>query len=198
MIIGLTGGSGCGKSCGARVFTKAGFVVFDFDKISREVCAPGSDCLEEIKTYFGNEIILPDGSLNRQALGAIVFADQKLLEILTKITHKYILKETDRLIEMHKGKNLLFDAPLLFESGLDKKCDYVVSILASKELRLERICERDGLDKALALARIQSQPDDDFYLEKSDLCIFNNEDLPSLEQKLSEFLRSITDESSSI
>lgn len=194
MIIGLTGGSGCGKSCGARIFAKAGFVVLDFDKISREVCAPGSDCLEEIKIYFGNEIILPDGSLNRQALGAIVFSDEKLLSILTKITHKYILKETDRLIEVHKGKNLLFDAPLLFEAGLDQKCDYVVSILASKEFRLERICERDGLDKALALARIQSQPDDDFYIAKSDLCLYNNEDLPSLEQKLREFLAQLLKE----
>ena len=99
MIIGLTGGSGCGKSCGARVFAKAGFVVLDFDKIAREVCSAGSECLEEIKIHFGNEIILPDGSLNRQALGAIVFADEKLLSILTKITHKYILKETDALIE---------------------------------------------------------------------------------------------------
>ena len=194
MIIGLTGGSGCGKSCGARVFSQAGFVVLDFDKIARDVCSAGSECLEEIKIHFGNEIILPDGSLNRQALGAIVFADEKLLSILTKITHKYILKETDALIKEHKGKNLLFDAPLLFEAGLDQKCDYVVSILASKELRLARICERDGLDKAHALARIQSQPDDDFYLEKSDLCLFNNDDLPSLEQKLREFLKQLLKE----
>ena len=191
MIIGLTGGSGCGKSCASRVFSNAGFVVVDFDKIAREVCAAGSDCLEEIKNQFGAQIIMPDGSLNRQALGEIVFADEKLLSILTQITHKYILKQTAALIEEHKGENLLFDAPLLFEAGLDQKCDYVVSILASKDNRIERICKRDGLDKAHALARIQSQPDDDFYLEKSDLCLFNNDDLPSLEQKLKEYLKQL-------
>lgn len=192
MIIGLTGGSGSGKSCAASYFNKNGFLILDFDRISREVTMPGSDCVYEIAQAFGNHLISDDGVLNRRALGEIVFADQKKLEILNSITHKYILKKADSIAEANKDRNMVFDAPLLFEAGLNKKCDYIISTLADPQLRIKRICQRDGISCETAKNRISRQPTDEFYLERSDLCVYNNEDILQLEDKLHQFLRSIS------
>lgn len=191
MIIGLTGGSGTGKSSAARFFEKEGFVIVDFDRISREVTAKGSECLKELEENFGSIIIDADGNLNRKALGEIVFADEEKLALLNRIEHKYILKKSDEIERENEGKNLVFDAPLLFEAGLEKKCDYVVSILAEREKRISRICKRDSLTRESAQKRINSQPSDNFYEEKSDFCVYNNESAQKLEFQICKILRSI-------
>lgn len=198
MIIGLTGGSGSGKSCAAGYFEKKGFLILDFDQISRDVAMPGSDCVKEIEKVFGSNLTSDSGELNRRALGEIVFADEKKLEILNKITHKYILKKADSIIEENQDRDMIFDAPLLFQAGLDKKCDYVISILADRHLRIRRICQRDAISPETAQNRLSRQPSDEFYLAKSDLCVYNNNGIPQLEKELHQFLRSITDESDSI
>ena len=102
MIIGLTGGSGCGKSSASRFFEEKGFVIIDFDALSKKVSTKGSKCLDEIRQVFGDDVFAPDGTLMRRTLGDIVFSDKKKLSILTSITHKYILKECDILLEEDK------------------------------------------------------------------------------------------------
>jgi len=162
MIIGLTGGTGVGKSKASQFFSKWGFEVIDYDKITYEIYTPESQCMKEIKSEFGNKILNKDQSLNRKALGDIVFADKDALKKLNNIVYKYILAYTKDKIDNSNGKKLLLDAPTLFEAALNEKCDFVVGIIADKELRLKRIMERDGIDEKTALNRINSQKDDDF------------------------------------
>lgn len=194
MIIGLTGGSGTGKSYASEIFEKNGFTVIDFDRVSRDVCDKGSTCLSEITEVFGKEILNPDFSLNRKKLGEIVFADKEKLEILTRITHKHILIETNRIMDEKKDKNLLFDAPLLFEAELDKKCDYVISVLADREKRIDRISKRDSLSLENAENRVSSQPEDDFYISKSDFFVYNNSTEEEFKNQIFQILRSIINE----
>ncbi len=198
MIIGLTGGSGCGKSLASQFFEEKGFVIIDFDALSREVTSGGSECLDEIRKEFGDDVIAPDGTLMRRKLGDIVFSDQKKLSTLNSITHKYILAEANKLVEENKYKNIIFDAPLLFEAGLHDKCDYTIAICAEKDVRINRIANRDNISTESAKKRIESQKDDSFYIEKSNFSVRNDKDDKNLfYNKLSTVLRSIIDESSS-
>lgn len=188
MIIGLTGQSGSGKSFAAKFFEQNGFVIIDFDKLSREVTGAGSPCLSEIEKEFGVGVICENGSLNRRALGEIVFADSQRLATLNSITHKYILKEAEALVKKYKGSNIVFDAPLLFQANLHEKCDYCLSILADEKIKIARIMARDGISKMTAANRLASQPDDEFFLKKSDKCIYNNADASAFEKELSDVL----------
>lgn len=197
MIIGLTGGSGVGKSCASEVFEAEGFLIIDFDKISRDVTSAGSECLAELTQFFGDSILNADQSLNRRLLGEIVFSDKEKLSALNRITHKHILKKSDEITNANKDKNIIFDAPLLFEAGLEKKCDYVVSVLADIQNRIERICRRDSISEDIARNRIRSQHDDDYYINKSDFCVYNNSNIENLEIQIKNLIRSIFDESGS-
>ena len=197
MIIGLTGGSGVGKSCASEVFEAEGFLIIDFDKISRDVTSAGSECLAELTQFFGDRILNADQSLNRRLLGEIVFSDKEKLSALNRITHKHILKKSDEITNANKDKNIIFDAPLLFEAGLEKKCDYVVSVLADIQNRIERICSRDSISEDIARNRIRSQHDDDYYINKSDFCVYNNSNIENLEIQIKNIIRSIFDESGS-
>lgn len=197
MIIGLTGGSGVGKSCASEVFEAEGFLIIDFDKISREVTSAGSECLSELTQFFGNRILNADQSLNRRLLGEIVFSDKEKLSALNRITHKYILKKSDQITNSNKEKNIIFDAPLLFETELNQKCDYVISVLADFQKRIERICQRDSISEDVARNRIKSQHDDNYYISKSDFCIYNNDNIENLEIQIKKIIRSIFDESGS-
>lgn len=180
MKVGLTGGTGTGKSSVSRIFKENGFEILDFDLISRQVCGRGSKCLEEICLNFGRGILNEDLTLNRKSLGAIVFADKEKLDILNSITHKYILLRSEEILRESKSENFVFDAPLLFETKLEKKCDCVVSVLSSVEKRAERIVKRDSISYEYALKRINSQRDDEFYIEKSDYIIYNNKSADEL------------------
>lgn len=194
MIVGLTGGTGTGKSSVSRCFADEGFFVVDFDALSRKVSDVGSPCLKELTDEFGDGIVNADGTLDRRGLGRIVFADKDKLAILNKITHKYILKETEKIMKDHRDDMLLFDAPLLFEAGLEKYCDYVVSVTAERELRIRRICDRDSIDYATAVGRIDSQKPDSYYTEQSDYVITNNSDIQSLQSQATKIIRSIFDD----
>lgn len=191
MIVGLTGGTGTGKTSVARVFYENGFEVIDYDKITREIYIKGSSCLNELAENFGKEILTPDGELNRKKLGSIVFASKEKLEILNNIVYKYILAHTKEKIEEAADKKLLLDAPTLFEAGLDGECDYIVGVIADKEKRLERICQRDGLNKEDAQNRINSQKKDEFYIENCDFLIKNNGSEEMLFYEAQKIIRSI-------
>lgn len=176
MVVGLTGSSGSGKSEIAKVFAGNGFTVIDADGISKDVQSKGTLCAEEIVSSFGSGILHRDGSINRRKLGEIVFADAEKLSLLTKITHKYILKEIDRLIENTRG-DILIDAPLLFEADVHKKCDVCVGVISDRQKQIERICSRDGISKETAEARLKKQNGNNFYKERCDYIIENNSTL---------------------
>ena len=189
MILGITGGSGAGKSIASKFFEDNGFYVIDYDKLSREVCAKGMPCLDELKAEFGNDIIDADGNLLRKKLGKLVFKNKEKLCILNNITHKYIMEQSDKLLASLKGKNIILDAPLLFEANLNQICDKVICVLCPKGERIKRISERDGLSYEQAKNRIESQPEDIFYKENSDYCVINNGDIAELYDSLNNILK---------
>lgn len=177
IVIGLTGGSGAGKGAVCQKFRNLNIDSIDTDLTSRQVCAKGKPCLNELVSIFGDGILLEDGSLDRRGLAAIVFADKAKLAILNKITHRYILNEVRVWLEGQRAagrKAAIVDAPLLYESGFDKECDVIISVIADRSVRLRRIIARDGITEEAAEARLNKQGDDAFYTERADYIITNN------------------------
>ncbi|MBK9519523.1 MAG: dephospho-CoA kinase [Anaeromyxobacter sp.] len=159
-LVGLTGGIATGKSTFAAALRALGAPVVDADALARQVVAPGAPALAEVARAFGPGVLQADGTLDRQALGALVFADPAARRRLEAITHPAIrqamLAETARLAAA--GHDLAFyDAPLLFEVGLDQAMALVVVVFAPPEAQLARLAARDGLSRAQAEARLAAQ-----------------------------------------
>jgi len=161
LLVGLTGSIATGKSTVSRMFAHLGARVIDADLLSREVAMPGQAAYARIVEEFGPQVVQEDGSLDRKALGAIVFADPARRKRLEEITHPAIGARQQRILsvldeEAFEGV-VLWDAALLFESGGVAKMDRVVVFFADPETEVRRLMERDGLREADARARIASQ-----------------------------------------
>ncbi|MDD3766810.1 MAG: dephospho-CoA kinase [Eubacteriales bacterium] len=174
MVIGVTGGSGSGKSFFCKEAKKLGFHIIDADGIGHKVLLRGNPAYDEVVGFFGKEILSENGEINRKRLGEIVFSSKDKLQKLNSITHFRISEKIDEIIQENKDKNILIDAALLFESGMDAKCDKVIAILAPKDVRIKRIMERDGLIYEKALKRINSQSSDEFYRLRADFVLQND------------------------
>jgi len=176
-ILGITGSSGAGKSTFSKFLSeKQEFRVIDADKVSKELAVPGNEYLDSIKNTFGEDILLDDGNLNRKLLASKIYNNEEEREKLNSLTVKYILKEIyNRMKKIvdPKVKYIAVDAPLLFETGFDKVCDYVVSLIADKDLQIERICQRDNIDYETAVSRLNSQKSASFYTENADFVIMS-------------------------
>ena len=175
--IGLTGGIGSGKSYAADVFREYNIPSIDTDIIAREVCGIGQPCLGEIIQNFTDCILNSDGSLNRRELAKIVFTDKEKLRILNNITHKYILSECKNWIRQREKENyfaVLIEAPVLFESRFNYHCDFVISVVADTDVRIQRILQRDGMSEQEALKRIENQHNNNFFIYNSDFIVYNN------------------------
>ena len=158
-VIGLTGGIASGKSNISAALSSLGAKVIDADQISRSLTAPGGKALPGIREAFGESFFSGD-TLDRKALGSLVFSDPEALEKLNGLTHPLILKEIrERLqtLEMAGEPVCVLDAPLLFEAGLDSLCDTVWCAWLPKKLQVERLMARDGLTRKEAEKRIASQ-----------------------------------------
>lgn len=164
-VIGVCGPSGSGKGVVCEGFAKIGIPTINADDVYHKLtCAPG-ECLKALSDEFGNEIIGADGGLDRRALAKIVFssegADERRIK-LNEISHRFVLAEIRRILKdlSVENKYAVVDAPLLFESGLANDCDVKVCVEVDDNIRIERICKRDGISKKEARARIKSQMDD--------------------------------------
>ena len=185
-VFGITGGSGSGKSTVSEMLADMGVYIIDTDKIARQVVESGSDCLEELCRAFGNEILLPDGSLDRKKLAGIAFADKEKTALLSRITHKYIKAETKRLIDNSTAELIGIDGAVIIGSPIEPMCEALVYVTADRDIRLARIKNRDGLDEAEAEKRLSAQPDDDFYRRRADFVIENNGSETELNKKVAE------------
>ena len=158
--IGLTGSIACGKSNVSAVLRELGAAVVDGDLLSRELTAPGGPALPAIRETFGDGVFLPDGTLNRRALGDVVFASdaarKRLDDLMQPLLRSLILR---RMEEARAGgaKICVLDMPLLFEAGLDTLCDTVWCVHLPREEQLRRLMARDGLTLSQAEARLRSQ-----------------------------------------
>jgi dephospho-CoA kinase len=155
--VGLTGGAGAGKSTVAARLRELGAVVIDADALAREVLEPGSEGLREVVAAFGDGVLRPDGSLDRAALAAVVFADPEQRRRLEAITHPKIAARTSELLAAAASDAVVVhDVPLLVEKAMAPAYDLVVVVDAPEEQRVERLVRR-GLAEADARARIAAQ-----------------------------------------
>ena len=161
ILIGLTGSVATGKSTVAKMFKKCGAIVIDADELAREVVQPGKPAWREIVRTFGRRILNLDRTIDRHALGAIVFHDKKKLRHLERIIHPRVAREQIRLTKQATKNNpkavVIYDVPLLFEAGIDKRVDKTVVVAATRETQIMRLKNRNGLTRAEALRRIRSQ-----------------------------------------
>ena len=191
--IGICGSSGSGKGYVCKLLSTYGYKWIDTDRVYRDLATPKSECVRELKEYFGDSILNPDGSLNRKELSKSVFegeSSKERLNQLNKITHFHIRKETERIIkesEQNGYKGVLIDAPVLFESGFDKMCDVTLCVTAPQETKLQRIMSRDGITYEKASARISSQLTDSELRERCDYEI-DNSAIANVEAQISDLV----------
>ena len=195
IIVGLTGQSGAGKTLISGIFEREGFGVINCDHVAREVTEAGSGCNKELSFYFpqcfDEELVL-----DRRALGAIVFTDRQKLDLLNSIIFKYINRLIDEKIsELSMAcEYILLDAPTLFEAGADKKCDVIVSVTADEGIRLARVIERDGIDKAAAAKRFAAQHDREFFEKHSSYVINNDGNREDTEKQVKKVIKKIKED----
>ncbi|WP_430592963.1 dephospho-CoA kinase [Humidisolicoccus flavus] len=174
-FLGLTGGIAAGKSTIARTLQSLGAIVFDADAVAREVVEPGEPAFALIVDRFGQEVLRADGSLDRQALGRVIFDDATARRDLEQITHPAIrarVQERVRAIRAeHPGSVIVYDIPLLVETGAQSTFDSVVVAHAPVETRIERLITRRGMTREEAEARIASQASDGERLAVADYVI---------------------------
>jgi dephospho-CoA kinase len=183
MVIGLTGGIGAGKSAVADFFSRRGATIIDTDVIAREVVTPPSQVLDALAAAFGREIIRADGTLDRPVLAAAVFGDRDREARLNAITHPAIRERTLALIKAQPASaNVVVVVPLLFQTGFEAHCDKVVSVIAPRAQRVERVMRRDNVSSAQVDERMAAQLDDEEYEKRADVVIRNDGDLTALER----------------
>ncbi len=179
-IIGLTGGSGSGKSAVAKIMRKLGAGSVDADSVYRQLCASNREMLDELDRAFGG-VLTRSGALDRARLAGVVFGDPEKLRRLNEITFPYICEASLKKIQAQTDKPIvLLDAPTLFETGADKLCSDTVGIIADINVRLSRIMSRDGISHEAACSRIAAQPDESFYRQKCGHILINNGNLAGL------------------
>lgn len=191
LIVGVTGGTGSGKSTVCTYFKEKGAKIIDADIVARDIVLKGMPALLEIKEVFGSDVLFSDGSLDRKKLGKIVFASPEKLNILNGITHKYIIEEIKNKVFSSNEKMVVIDAALLFETELFKLCNKTIAVTAPENERERRILKRDSLEAETAKNRIASQKENSFYAEHSDYVIINDGDLDNLKSKTGEILKEL-------
>ena len=190
-VIGVTGPSGAGKSLFCSYFENEGCLHLDCDKIYHSLVDSPSECTRALEAEFGHAVLNPDGSLCRPALANIVFAPgaDVLRAKLNKITHAFVLAEVRKAISNTDRSCAIIDAPLLFEAEYEKECDLTVALLASPELRLARLCERDSRPVEALKARMAAAPSDEFYSSRASITVINDGDADKLRAEAEKILR---------
>ncbi len=193
-IIGLTGQTGAGKSTVREILREKGAAVIDADAVSHNITENNVSCIADIVDHFSVLVLNEKGSINRKALGKRVFSDEKELLALNKIIFPYIEKEIEH--EVLKAcatgaQNIVIDGATIIESGCNKICDSLISVVAPEEVRAARIIARDKLTKTEAARRISAQKPESFYTENSDFVINNGGGKAELEQQVNKVLKNM-------
>lgn len=189
MIIGITGGSGCGKTTALNVIRDMGGLILDCDAIYHQLLKTDTQMLAAIEARFPGTV--ENGALNRKKLGAIVFADEKALLDLNAITHGAVKKEVLRQLES-KPKLAAIDAIGLFEGGLAELCHVTVAVIAPEEDRVRRLMARDGISEEYARSRIAAQHSDAWFRTACDHVLENDGKLDAFATKCVAFFKSLS------
>lgn len=188
MIIGITGGTGCGKTTLLNQIRDAGGMILDCDAIYHELLVSDQEMLSAIDRRFPGTV--ENGILNRKKLGCIVFADENALLDLNRITHNAVRQEVLQRLEC-SPKLAAIDAIGLFEGGLAELCNVTVAVTAPMEQRVRRLMERDGISEDYARSRISAQKNDDWFRNHCDVVLDNSGDIQSYKTKCLDFLKGI-------
>ena len=188
MIIGITGGTGCGKTTLLRLIGDMGGLVLDCDAIYHDLLSTDADLLRAIENRFSGTV--RHGFLDRKALGRLVFDDKVALQDLNTITHGAVKREVLRRLE-EKPRLAAIDAIALLESGLGELCDVTVAVTAPEELRVQRLIQRDGIPEDYARKRIAAQHTAQWFREHCDYVLENAGDMAAFERKCIAFLKNL-------
>lgn len=191
IIFGITGGSGSGKTSVSAIFAEYGVHVIDTDVIAHDIVGKGMKCLDELVRYFGNEILNEDGILNRRKLASIAFSDDEKKALLNKITHKYIKERAMEYIANSHDDIIAIDGAVIIGSPIEPLCQFIVSVISEKKVRIDRIQERDNLTTEQAIQRIDAQPSDEFYKLHSKYIIYNSGSFAELKIQVQELYNKI-------
>jgi dephospho-CoA kinase len=185
ILIGLTGNIASGKSEVARMLAERGATIIDADELAREAVRPETQALRDIVKRWGTEVVKQDGSLDREALRRIVFADQSELDALNRIVHPGVTRLRDREVALAKERGdpiVVCVIPLLFERNLVDEFDAIVLVDAPRPVRLERLVTTRGLEETEAMNMIAAQMPAELKQARADYCIENNGSLDDLER----------------
>ncbi|MGH2795109.1 MAG: dephospho-CoA kinase [Actinomycetota bacterium] len=176
MLVGLTGGIASGKSTVAGLLVDHGAILIDADQIARDVVEPGTPAWSKIVEHFGSGVLMPDKSINRPALGAIVFDDPAKLALLNEITHPEVMRRiADRLEDLSASNEIVVvDVPLLAEVGAADMFDVIVVVAASPDVQRDRLLRLRGMQDEHANARIASQAEHEERAALADVLISND------------------------
>lgn len=189
MIIGVTGHSGAGKSSLSKYLCKKSFLVLDADVIVNELYHTNNILITKIKDHFPS--VFDFGGLNKKKLADIVFSNEDLLLVLSKIVNPFVLKFLKAAIKKNSDKNIVIDAITLFESGANFLCDKTIAVLAEREICIKRIIKRDSISRDIAIKRLKCQPKNEFYLKRVDFYIKNIGEFDLVKNQVKEILNKI-------
>ncbi|MBE6992253.1 MAG: dephospho-CoA kinase [Ruminococcaceae bacterium] len=184
-IVGITGGTGTGKTTVLNYLKTLDAHVIDCDAVYHRLLKENKQLLADLEAAFGG--VVKDGELDRKALGAVVFSDEKALQQLNEITHHYISEDVESQLERERaaGRNICaIDAIGLLEGGLKDRCDFTVGIVAPTELRVSRLMAREGITEEYARLRIDAQKPNEYFIENCDYTLENsNNNLSEFNEK---------------
>lgn len=185
MILGITGGTGCGKTTLLKVIRERGGLVLDCDEIYHRLLESDAQMLSALRLRFPSAF--PDGHFVRKELGKIVFTNPEALADLNAITHAAVTREAVRRLEAAPALAAI-DAIALFESGLNRLCDLTVAVTAPREARIRRLMQRDGISKNYAESRIDAQHDAHWFMQHCDCVLVNDGTQADFHKKCIDFL----------
>ncbi|MFC1768975.1 dephospho-CoA kinase [Nanoarchaeota archaeon] len=187
MIIGLTGNIGSGKSTIAKMFEEKGFLVINLDDVGRDILKKGNEVYEEVKKEFGDDILDESGEINRKKLAEIVFSDGSRWAALCSISHPIVRARMIALIEENKGKNILFDASMLIEAGVNDLVDKVIVVKIDASIRDERMMQKN-MSLEEAKQRLQRQIPQEKREKYGDFLIDNSGSLDETKKQVEEII----------
>jgi len=180
-IIGITGGTGAGKTTALRALESLGALIIDADQVYHELTAKSAPMRRDLEAHFGS-VYGADGCLDRKKLGNIVFQDPEALKDLNRLVHHYVGAEIDRQLQLAREQGYpaaAIDAIELLGSGLGDKCDVSVAVTAPIEVRIRRIMAREGISEEYARLRAMAQRDETYFKEHCDYTLENVEESPA-------------------
>jgi dephospho-CoA kinase len=185
LLVGLTGGIGSGKTTVAEMLAERGAVIVDADELARQALEPGTRAFQQVLGLFGEEVV-SDGELDRAAIARVVFADEEKRRALESITHPEVFRLLAEAVEWHRATDnvVVFDAPLIIETGFHEACDVVVVVSAPEDQRIERVMRERGMTAAEASVRIAAQAGPEAREAAADVIIENDGDLAVLKERV--------------